>query len=255
MLRAHSLLWHYLWIAPNVLLLALGLLMWKRGLAKQFPAFLAFAVLSAISELVVYTADIIPSVDPWTFWRVDWVSVLIVGLLKFALIAEVFGLVFGSYVSLASLGKTLIRAVGVVLVFTATALAAYAPRDGRFGIISGAHLLEQAIQLIEMGFLAFICVFSYYFRLSWGRSLFGIILGLGISSCFHVAVLAFTNSGLPESRRIFLVFLSMAVYHFCVLIWFYHLLVPSKAATKPAVPLPEHNLEVWNRELERLLQL
>ena len=97
MLRAHSLLWHYLWIAPNVLLLALGLLLSKRGLGKRFPAFLAFAVLSSISELVVYTADINPNVDPWTFWRVDWASVLVVGLLKFVLIGEVFALVFGSY--------------------------------------------------------------------------------------------------------------------------------------------------------------
>jgi hypothetical protein len=254
MLRAHSLLWHYLWVAPNVLLLALSLLLWKRGLAKQFPAFLAFAVLSAISELVVYAADIIPSVDPWTFWRVDWVSVLIVGLLKFALIGEVFALVFGSYASLASLGKRLIRGVGVALVFAATVLAAYAPRDGRFGIISGAHLLEQAIQLIEVGLLVFICVFSYYFRLSWGKALFGIIMGLGISSCFHVAVLAFTNSGLLDSGRILLVFLSMATYHVCVLIWFYYLLLPQKTAVSAAVPLPENNLEVWNRELERLVQ-
>jgi hypothetical protein len=230
------------------------LVLWTRGLAKRYPAFLAFAVLSAISELVVYTADIIPSVDPWTFWRVDWVSVLVVGLLKFALIGEVFALVFGSYASLASLGKGLIRGVGVALVFAAAVLAAYAPRDGRFGIISGAHLLEQAIQMIEVGLLVFICAFSYYFRLSWGKSLFGIIMGLGISSCFHVAVLAFTNSGLLDSRRILLVFLSMATYHVCVLIWFYYLLVPTKTTVSAAVPLPENNLEVWNRELERLVQ-
>jgi hypothetical protein len=38
-----------------------------------------------------------------------------------------------------------------------------------------------------------------------------------------------------------------------VLIWFYFLLVPQKIATTSAVSLPENNLDIWNRELERLL--
>jgi hypothetical protein len=46
----------------------------------------------------------------------------------------------------------------------------------------------------------------------------------------------------------------MATYQVCVLIWFYFLLVPQKIVTTPAAPLPEHNLDIWNRELERLLQ-
>jgi hypothetical protein len=46
----------------------------------------------------------------------------------------------------------------------------------------------------------------------------------------------------------------MAIYHVCVLIWFYYLLVPEKIVTTSAVFLPENNLDIWNRELERLLQ-
>jgi len=65
------------------------------------------------------------------------------------------------------------------------------------------------------------------------------------------AVLANTN--LSTANRHYLDFLNMATYHACVLIWFYYLLVPQKAVIKSAVPLPENNLAVWNRELERLL--
>jgi hypothetical protein len=46
----------------------------------------------------------------------------------------------------------------------------------------------------------------------------------------------------------------MATYHVCVLIWFYYLLVPAKVSTKAAVPLPENDLDIWNRELKRLAQ-
>ena len=57
-----------------------------------------------------------------------------------------------------------------------------------------------------------------------------------------------------EHVRNLFAFLDMATYHLCVLIWFYYLLVPAKATVKPTVSLPENNLAVWNRELERLLQ-
>jgi hypothetical protein len=63
MLQAHSFLWNYLWVAPNIFLLVLGLIIWKRGFSRQFPAFFAFAILSAAGGLAVFLADILPSVS------------------------------------------------------------------------------------------------------------------------------------------------------------------------------------------------
>jgi hypothetical protein len=49
----------------------------------------------------------------------------------------------------------------------------------------------------------------------------------------------------------------MATNLVSVLIWFYYLLIPAKNISRPEdpgnPPPPEHNLEVWNQELERLL--
>ncbi|HTS34985.1 MAG TPA: hypothetical protein VMH04_04890 [Candidatus Solibacter sp.] len=255
MLQAHSLLWNYLWVAPNVLLLLLALLMWRRGRHRTFPVFAIYALVSALGQLAVYVADIAPWVAAETFWRVDWVSLVSEGVLKFALIAEIFAQAFDPYPSLARLGKYLIRGVGVALVLGAALAAAYAPKDNaNYSVISGAHLLEQTIYLIESGLLAFIFVFSAYFRLSLCRPLFGIALGLSISSCIHLANWAIiANAGLPNPKRAYLDILGMATYHVCVLIWFYYLLVPPRVAKKSAVSLPENNLAIWNRELERLL--
>jgi hypothetical protein len=254
MFRAHSLLWHYLWVAPNLLLLILAFLMWKRRLIGQVPVFFAFAILGAVTELTEYATDVIPTVSATTYWRADWANLLIQGVLKFALIGEIFAHVFGSYESIARLGRLLIRALGVVLVFTAAVAAAYAPQSSHYGIISGAWLLDQTTFIVESGLLVFIFVFSLYFHLVWDRRLFGITLGLSISSCVHLASWAVLNLKLPDSQRIIFVFLNMATYHVCVLIWFYYLLVPGKVPTKSAVPLPENDLDVWNRELERLAQ-
>ncbi len=254
MLQAHSFLWHYLWLAPNVLLLVLALLLWKRGLHKSLPVFFAFAVLSPLGQFALYAADVTPSVTAETFWRVDWACLLIEGPLKFALIGEVFAHVFGSYASLARLGRLLISATGVVLVLTAAVAAAYTPKDGLFGIISGAHLLEQTIYLIACGLLVFIFLFLAYFGLRPGGAVLGIALGLTISACIHLAAWAIVaNGSLSNSTRTMFDFVGMATDHVCVLIWSYYLLVPRKAAA--ALPLPENNLDVWNRELERLVHL
>jgi hypothetical protein len=254
MLQAHSFLWHYLWLAPNVLLLALALLIWRKGLHKAFPAFFAFAVFSSLGQFALYIADVAPSITAESFWRVDWASLLIEGPLKFALVAEIFARVFGSYDSLVRLGRLLIRGVGIALVLAAALAAAYAPKDSLFGIVSGAHLLEQTIGFIASGLLLFIFVFSAYFRLRPARPVLGIALGLAISSCTHLAVWAVAaNAGLPAERRVILDFVGMASSHIAVLIWFYYLLVPQEVTTKPVVPLPENNLDVWNRELERLV--
>ncbi len=254
MLHAHSLLWHYLWVAPNLLLLVLGSLMWKRGLVRQVPAFFALAVLSAITELAIYAADVVPSVDPWTYWRMVWCGALIVALLKFVLISEIFAQVFGAYASISRMGRVAIRGVGIVLVFASAVLSAFAPSNSRFGIISGAQVLSQATYLIESGLLAFIFFFAFYFRLRWERRFFGITLGLSVSSCVHLATFALiANGGLSAYNRLLATFVNMAVYHLCVLIWFYYLLVPKKHPVNSAVPVPEHDIAVWNQELERLI--
>jgi hypothetical protein len=255
MLQAHSFLWHFLWLAPNAILLVLAALIWRRKFHRQYPVFLIFAVVTAAEQFTLYAADNLPSVSALTWWRVFWASLVVEALIKFALIGEIFGRVFGLYPSLAKLGKLLISGVGVVLVLLATVAAAHTGKDNTNWIVSGAHILEQTMYLIECGLILFLFVFAAYFKLGWSRPAFGITLGLGISACVHLATWALMANGkFPAQYRIFLDFLNMATYQVCVLIWFYYLLVPSKNVAGPGdPPPPEHNLEVWNRELERLI--
>lgn len=255
MLQAHSFLWDYLWVAPNVFLLGLGVLLWKRGLHRQFPAFLAYAIVSAAGQLAVYAADVIPSVTPANFWRVDWVSVLIESLLKFVVIGEVFSRVFNPYPAVSKLGRISVSGFGGTLVFAAALIAAFSRGDSTERLISGVHLLEQTVFIIETGLILFLFFLAGYFRLLWDRMSFGVLLGFGISACVHLATWAvMANTDMSTVSRHNLDFLNMATYHGCVLIWFYYLLVPSKVTTKSTVSLPSNNLDVWNRELERLLQ-
>ena len=255
MLQAHSFLWHYLWLAPHVLQLALAIVLCRRGVHKLFPVFLAYSIFEAIEEFTLYGMDVLPSVSGETFWRAFCVGLVIEGLITFTLIGELALHLLRPWPAVAKLGNQLIRGAGVVLVLLATLAAAYAPIDNpQNAIISRSHILQQTLYIVLSGLLLSLFLFAAYFKLSWNNFAFGIALGLGISSCMHLATWAvMANGGLSDKRHL-LDLLNMATYHLCVLVWFYYLLVPKKIRTKSAVPLPEHNLEIWNRELERLLQ-
>jgi len=254
MLQAHSFLWNYLWVAPNLFLLLLAILLWVRGFRRVLPAFFALTILSAVAELGTFLADVVPSVSPTNFWRVFWVGLLVESLFKFIVIGEVFSRIFSPYPSIGRLGRTLVSGSGGVLVLLAALAAAFSRGDSMFSVVSGAHLLEQTVFIIESGLIIFLFLFAAYFHLSWDRLSFGILFGLGISSCEHLATWAIiANTSPSEHVRTLFAFLNMATYHAAVLIWFYYLLVPGKAPKKSTIRLPETNLAVWNREVERLL--
>jgi hypothetical protein len=255
MLQAHSLLWNYLWVAPNLFLLGVGFLIWKRGLSRQVPAFLAFAVVGALGEFVVFGADLAPFVSAPNFWRIDWANLLLESLLKFLVIGEVFARVFTQYSSISRVSRVAVSVFGSALVLLAGVIAGFAHGDNSRFLISGVHLLEQTVFVIESGLILFLFLFASYFRLSWDRLSFGILLGFGVSACVHLAMLAIVANASPsEHVRTLSDFLDMGAFHVCVLIWLYYVLVPQKVVRKSVLPLPENNLAVWNRELERLLQ-
>jgi len=255
MLQAHSPLWNYLWVAPNLFLLVLGFLIWKRGFSRQFPAFLAFAVLAALGELAVFGADIAPFVSAPNFWRVAWANLLLETLLKFLVIGEVVSKLLFPYSSISRMARTLVSGFGATMVLLAALVAGFAHGDSPVRLISGVHLLQQTVFVIQAGLIVFILVLAAYFHLHWDRWSFGILLGLGISACEHLAAWAAVANASPSPyTRTLLDFLGMGTFHMCVLIWFYYLMVPQRVVRKSVVSLPENNLAVWNRELERLLQ-
>jgi len=255
MLQPHSLLWHYLWIGPHILQAILAVLLWRRGIHRRFPVFFSYLIFEAIEQITLYGMDVIPLGSVTTWWYACCIGLVLEGFIRLAVMGELFFHLLRSRPAIAKVGGRLITGAGGILVLLATLAAAYAPVDSQQFVIGyRAHILQQTLYMIECGLILFLFVFAACFRLTWGMATLGIGLGRGISSSVHLATWAvMANGGLPHNRYL-LDFLNMATYHVCVLIWFYYLLVPQKVATTSAVPLPENNLDIWNRELERLLQ-
>lgn len=229
--------------------------LWQRGLHKLFPFFLAYLTFGAIEQFTLYTMDVVPLGSVEAFWRAFFAGAIIEGAIKFAVIGELFFHLLRSRPAIAKLGRRLIGGVGAAVLLLAVAAAAYTPIVHRPLIsISRAYILLQSSYVIDCGLALFLFLFAAHFKLIWNHRAFGIALGLGVVWCEHMAVWALNANGALLNKSYLLDFLNMATYHVCVLNWFYFLLVPEKVTTTSAVSLPENNLDVWNRELERLLQ-
>jgi hypothetical protein len=252
MLQPHSFLWHYLSVAPYVFLVVLAFLMFKRGLHKEFPAFFCYVVFEAAGGIVIYAIDISPISGP-IYWWSYFLFLIIEAFVKFVVIGEIFTHLLRRYPPLGRLGKLLISGVGIILIFTATIIAAYA-NPTTFWIISAARILGRSVSVVLCGLILFLFLFASHFRLNWQRSVFGITLGFGISASVYLAHWAVMADWLFGQKSYLLDFVIMATYQLCILIWFYYFLTPQKIAPRSEVLLPEHALELWNQELERLLQ-
>jgi hypothetical protein len=221
----HPFLWHYLWVGPHILLMVLAVLTWRRKIFTLSPAFLAYLVFEAIQGLTLYVMDRLPSVSDDAYWRADIASLLIEALVKLAVIRELYSHLVRPRPSVARLGTRLIACTVTVLVALAAVAAADAP-IADYAIISHAQILEEAIYIIESGLLLLIFLFAAYQHLIWDRRDFGIALGLGISACVGLGIIAIYANRIFFTGRYLLDFLNAGTYHVCVLIWFYYLLSP-----------------------------
>jgi hypothetical protein len=236
-----------------VLLVILAFLMWKRGLHREFPAFFCYTIFEAAGGGIIYALDISPRVSGTTYWRAYFFFSVVDVFIKSVVTGEIFSHLLRLYPPLGKLAKVLMSSVGVVLVFAAAIIAAYS-NPASFWLISATRILGRSVSVVQCGLIVFLLLFAGHYHLRWGRSVFGIALGFGISGCVYLVYWALTAEWLLGKKSYLLDFLLMATYHLCVLIWFYYLLVPQKKPTTSAVSLPENNLAIWNRELERLLQ-
>jgi hypothetical protein len=254
MLQAHSILWHYLWLAPDVIQVLLAILIYRRGLHKLFPVFFVYLIYEAIETFALYAMDVLPFVSAQAYWKTFWVVLIVGGLLKFAVIGELLRHVLHSWPALARTGGHLLTLAGAILTLGAAVAAAYTTPDNPHWLVGGSHVLQQTFYIVQCGLILFLFAFAAHFKVAWDRSSFGIALGFAILFCQHLASWAVIAGIALPSKSALLTFLNMATYHVCVLIWCYYLLVPQTVATTSAVSLPENDLAMWNREVERLLQ-
>lgn len=250
-MSAHSILWHFLWLAPIVMQCLLAAVMIRRKLHREFPAYFGYTIFNFVFSSLLFWFDHADWVGAEHYNYVQWVDDIGCIVLRFAIIQEVFSVMFRSYPALKRMGLVLFRIAAAALLLVAIVISAYGNATDIPPLVQGLAILDRSVAIVQCGLLAFLFVFASYFGLSWRNFVFGIALGLGIFSSVQLATSAL-RAGQGTGNGVFDVFV-MGTYNLCVLIWIVYAFAPERQLT-PVSGTPEHDLSSWNYELQRLLE-
>jgi hypothetical protein len=249
----HGLLYYYLWIAPHALQVALAVVMLRRKLVREFPAFFLYTLFEVLQFSVLIALSRIDAVSAEQYSALWMAGETISIVLRFAVVREIFSNVFRSYPTLNTFGTLLFRWATAVLVLVAVALVAYTSGNEMDRFTLTITVMGRAVSIVQCGLLVLLLLLSRFLSFTWRSYAFGIALGLGLFASLQLAITAIrAEVGITVATDLFAL-LSMASYHCCVLFWLVTLLLPEKATSR-VMGVPTHNLEHWNDALERLLR-
>jgi hypothetical protein len=248
-----SVLSYYLWIAPHMLLAILVFVMVRRRLYRQFPMFFLYTAFEVLQFGLLFGISLSP-----IHFGPDYVRAYSVGLgfstvIRFAVINELYRHFWRRYPALDGPGRYVFLGSIVVLLLIAAIVGISAPVTSTKFLFNVTYALDRAVSVLQCGLLISLFAFSRYFALSWRSHAFGIALGLGIFASVELATSSvWLHLGDFGNRAVNL--FTMATYHLCVLIWMFYLIRPEEPTSYFSNPPPKHDLEIWNNELQRLVQ-
>jgi hypothetical protein len=251
-MRAHPVLFNYLWIAPHVLQVALAVMMLRRNVAREFPAFFTYTVFEVFQFAVLYALNRMNSVTGQQYADVWFLGSALSIVLRFAIVNEIFTTVFRSYPSLQEFGRMVFQWATVVLMIMAVVLVAYASGNETDQAWAAVNVVDRTVSIVQCGLLVLLVLLSRFLSFSWRSYVFGIALGLGIFASAELGVSAVRAQVTGMAANDLLTLFTMGVYHCCVLFWIVTLLLPERRLSRVSA-LPAHNLDHWNDALSRLL--
>ena len=238
-----------LWIAPALLMALLALVMTRRRLYRELPAFFAYAVFTAArTPILFFVFHRHPDSYAYFYQIAEGVS----AALGFASIYEVFRHLFRAHETTSRLGALLFRwaAAGFVLL-AVVAAAAHSP-EYPSGLAAAIVSLTQGVRLVQCGLLLFLFVFSFFSGLAWRSHLFGIAAGFGLFAGVQLATAAMgAQTGMVSLKT--WMWVNMASYNCAVLVWVSYLWAPQRAEDAALAPVGAE-VKSWNRALLQLLQ-
>jgi hypothetical protein len=244
---------YYLWIAPNLLIGVLWLLVLRRHLYRQL---LSFAVYLTV-QLAIFLVSVIlrlQSPVPVNLYR--WMVLILGGGLltcsELWVIYELWNKLVFSRSSLARFGRIALSAVLALLVLGSAAAS------GTFSDISAHHVmnvyqsLDFSSSLIGAGMLFTLFAFARFLGLSWRNWMVGTALGFGVSACIDLASAA-CRASFGKTAFVPVDITQMVAFHIGVLVWLAYLLAPQPAAHLAGAGLPRAQMDIWNDELQKIV--
>ena len=175
-----------MWLISPCLQTGVWFIMRRRGLQRTFPFFYLYTALQVVSDFyLLWAVQASYALYFYSYWVVDIVSVVI----SFTLMNELFQQAFREYSALRDFGKLIFRWAFVVVSVAGVFVAVTSNHLGGAERLNAAVLLADRSARGMLCGLALLLLFgSLYLRISPSSVLFGIALGLAISSLTKVVV-------------------------------------------------------------------
>ncbi len=230
----------FLWVA-------LGLLFWKKRLARRFPAMGAYLALHVASTPILL-AELYAQSRPWghayfsVYFFSYWTIYIVSAALLFFICLEVFRSALSAFPGLMRIGLALFRwAILISLIVTFFSISFV--HFGAHIIPEVADGLMRAVGVLALCLLAFLCLGMNALRLSARDAAFGIALGFGLMSAndFTFASLVSAHVSLTAPLQ----FAYEALVLAALLIWTVYCAWP-EPARKPVVMPASSTIYRWN---------
>jgi hypothetical protein len=256
-------IWRIVWVTRVTLSLVLFLVIIRRRAYRQFALFSIHSGWLALAGAGVLAVDYLPRFNGYHYFAAVAISNGVEAILAFMLIYQMFTQRLSQYPAVRELGNSAFRATTLLLLAAALALAWLSPGLGARYWTSTYAVIDRTVRLLQCGQLLFLVLFFRYFRLSWRSRAFGIALGLGIFSSSSLAINAIRSQSAAShtltSSWYLLSLASDITSMTAISVWLAYCLAPERVlpedTEKPPIDpgLPDHDLETWNRELQRLI--
>jgi hypothetical protein len=243
------------WALAVILQIAACALMIKRGLKREYVAFFAYLAFRILRELLLFAifrfdhGAFAYKTYFYSYWSTEAVCAVLALLVIFS-ISKIF---FRDY-------RRLHKIVSVLLLFALLALLAFdiflnarAPGQETRRVVSSILLLSRSVDVIEVGLICGILLFSHILSLPVRNHLaFGISLGLSVLA---IADLLATSLRVEFGRVVNLVyaFMLQSAYLLAVLVWLVYIRAPREQIVVEGEQASD-DVANWNDVLRDLLQ-
>jgi hypothetical protein len=244
---------YYLWIAPHILLAIFLIWLLRRGWQRQLPIFISYVVFELVQFIVLF-AIFLHSPFPAALYK--WTLVIgtgTVSILELGVIYELANELLLSRSSLASILRPVLQVILASLVLLAAIGSGAFSEISVQRVINVFEMIDFSSNLVEAGMVLALLIFARALRVSWHSWVAGVAVGFGISASIDL-ISAALRAEWGKRGLIAADLTQMAGFHVCVVIWLLSLFLADRTAPFPDGKLKISDLELWDQELQGIVQ-
>jgi hypothetical protein len=253
-MTSYGLFFDYLWFAPHVLQIVVAIIMIRRKLVHEFPAFFLYTIYELLQFVVLAGLYRYRGITDDQYMNIYLVGNMGSAVVRFGVVYGIFSHLFREYPALSGIGKKLYRGAAAILLLVSVGLIASTTGEAKNFLAVWVNIVDRGVSMIQCGLLVVLFAMSRLLHFSWRNHAFGIALGMGLFASVELAVSA-VRPFLPNSKSVVAMNLvTMGTYHVCVLIWAWYLWAPERVYGHEGVAVPANVLDNWDAALQRVLE-